>query len=146
MSLHRFPHESVITVSFVTDVAEMPSAVTIIKPLRMPQWTQSESDSWHLPRNTCQSHTTCQIDTHFTQFPVCSPFSIYPTGTIYVFYTLFGDLCDKFLLLLTWVQSYSGQARWIVILTSQIWGIVICQSVLWSLAAGWTVCHVWCEG
>lgn len=63
MSLHRFPHESVITVSSVTDEAVMPSAVTIIKPLRIPQWTQSESDSWHLPRNTCQSHTTCQIDT-----------------------------------------------------------------------------------
>lgn len=35
-----------------------------------------------------------------------------------------------------WAQFYSGQAHRVVILFPQIRGIVICQSVAWSAAAG----------
>lgn len=82
-------------------------------PGRYLQWTQSASDSWHLPRSTCQSHThaTCRLDarTHppINQFPLCS-FQASISHTFNPIHAIFSEAVPFHL---SCLQFNSGQPR-----------------------------------
>lgn len=137
----------------------MHSAVTMSKPLRIT--AVNTECIWQLTftqKHLSVTSTSCHIDTHtlarsFKPIPcLFFFFSIHPTSTnlhlshVHKYIHLHRDQGDTALFLLSWVLFYRRQAQRVVILIPQIWGIVICQSVLWNSAAGWTVCHVRCDG
>lgn len=75
MSLHRSPHESVITVSFVPDEAVMPSAVTVIRP---PQETTVNTEwIWQLTFTQKHLSVTHDLSDRHAFQPVSCLFSLF---------------------------------------------------------------------
>lgn len=126
----------------------MHSAVTMNNPLRITAVnTQSIWQLTFTQKHLSVTSTFCQMD---TQTFVCS---FKPNSCLLFFfqaiqqaqshvYKYIHHLRDQGKgepFLLSWTQFDRGQAQWAMILVPQIWRIVICQSVLWSLATGWTL-------